>query len=587
MSHFEQSNKVRTRFQPLNLGCTLYEESPFQHKLQTQVATRIGFLFIHETVDDVPAHGVSIGSMIVFQKLALQRLVLAGLLFGSLVNAQEEKLPLPRGYRDVGSDKVAALQNLCRATADTGLFSGAVLVADKGKVIYKESFGLANREWNIPNTTDTKFRLASVSKQFCTMVVMQLIQEGKINLDDKITDHLPYYRGDTGDKITIHHLMAHQSGIKDYTASFDYRGTISRLPFDKDVFIKEHCSGDLSNEPGTIYSYCNAGYSILGRIIEKVTRRTFEQNIEERIFEPLKMKSSGYDRNRYVLKKRASGYTRGPFEYTKSDYIDMDSSPGAAGAIYSTVEDMFLWDRALYTDQLLDQKYRDLMFTPNSDVPEVKAAGGRPHSNYGYGWQIYSRTHPVTKRRTKIVNHGGAINGFRAMENRLVEDDAFIIVLCNQGDAFGSSEVWNTVVNLSTELVHVVTNQPYKMPGKARITQNQRMYNMIKSDGIEAAIEWFKDKGKRASWGGTNMALAEQLINDDRVDDGLRLMELEVEMAPGKVWLLRKTAEAYLGNSRPEEALVLTKNGLKQKPDDEKLKTLKAEIEKDLKNRKP
>ena len=193
--------------------------------------------------------------------------------------------------------------------------------------------------------------------------------------------------------------MSHQSGIKDFTASFDYRGTISRLSFDPDEFIKLHCSGDLSNEPGTIYSYCNAGYCILGRIIEKVTRKSFEQNLQERIFEPLGMKNSGYDRNRYVIEKRASGYTYGPFGLENADYIDMDSTPGAAGALYSTVEDMFLWDRALYTDKLLGKKYRDLMFTPNRDVPEVKAAGGRAHSNYGYGWQIYTRTHPVTKRR--------------------------------------------------------------------------------------------------------------------------------------------------------------------------------------------
>ncbi len=494
-----------------------------------------------------------------------------------------EGVSLPKGYQEVGSDKVSALKRLSQATADTGRFSGAILVAEKGEIIYKEGFGLANREWNIPNTTDTKFRLASVSKQFCTMLVMQLVQEGEINLDDKITDHLPYYRKDSGERITIHHLMAHQSGIKDFTATFDYRGTTSRLSFDKDEFIKLHCSGDLSNEPGTIYSYCNAGYSILGRIIEKVTRRTFEQNIQERIFEPLGMTNSGYDRNRYVLEKRASGYTRGPFEYSRADYMDMDSSPGAAGSIYSTVEDMFLWDRALYTDELLDQKYRDLMFTPNREVPEVKAAGGRAQSRYGYGWQIYTRTHPVTKHRTRVVNHGGAINGFRAMEHRLVEDDAFIIVLCNQGDGFGGSEVWNTVVNLSNELIHIVSDQPYRMPAKAGLTQNQKMYDKIKRDGVEAAIEWFEDKGKKAAWGGTNMTLAEQLIKDGRTDDGLRMMEFEIESSPGKVWILRKTAEAYLSNGRPVEALALLEKGLEQKPGDEKLTTLKAEAQKDVK----
>ena len=107
------------------------------------------------------------------------------------VLAQEQAPALPKGYLEVGSDKQAALRKLCQATADTGLFSGAVLVADKGQVIFKQAFGMANREWSIPNTTDTKFRLASVSKQFCSMLVMQLVQEGKVNLDDTIIDHLP------------------------------------------------------------------------------------------------------------------------------------------------------------------------------------------------------------------------------------------------------------------------------------------------------------------------------------------------------------------------------------------------------------
>jgi CubicO group peptidase (beta-lactamase class C family) len=515
----------------------------------------------------------------------LQGFVLAGLTCVSSAQAEEKGAPLPQGYREVGPDKAAALRELCQATADTGLFTGAVLVADKGAIIYEDAFGLANREWNIPNTTDTRFRLASVSKQFCSMVMMQLVQDGKVRLDDKITDHLTYYRKDTGDRVTIHHLLSHQSGIKDYTANFDYRGTISRLPTRKDDFIREHCSGDLLNEPGTIYSYSNSGYSILGRIIEKVTRKTYEQNLRERIFEPAGMENSGYDRNRYILEKRASGYTRGPFEYENADYMDMDSSPGAGGSLYSTVGDMFTWDRALYTDKLLDKKHRDLMFTPNRDVPEVKAAGGRPHSRYGYGWQIYTRTHPVTKRRTRVINHGGAINGFRAMENRLVDDDAFVIVLCNQGDSFGKSDVWNAVVNLSVELIHVTTGQPFKMPGKARLTQEQRMYDMVKAEGVEVAIEWFKAKGKKSAWGGANMALANQLIKEGRIDDGIQFMELDIELNPGKFWMLKKAAQACLGNGRPEKALALSQTGLELRPDDEVLTSVKAEAEQDLKRK--
>jgi len=511
-------------------------------------------------------------------------MILAILLLGQfhLVHAETESSSLPKGYHRVGTDKKADLEKLCQVTADTGLFSGAVLVAEKGQVIYKGAFGMANREWTVPNTTDTRFRLASVSKQFCSMLVMQLVQEDKINLEDKITDHLHYYRKDTGDRITIHHLMAHQSGIKDFTADFDYRSKISRLSYEKDEFIKQHCSGDLIHEPGTIYSYCNAGYCILGRIIEKVTHKSYENNLQERIFEPLNMHHSGYDRNRYIIKKRASGYTYGPFGLENADYIEMDSTPGAAGALYSTVEDMFLWDQALYTDKLLDKKYRDLMFTPNSNVPEVKAAGGRPHSVYGYGWQIYTRTHPVTKKRTKVINHGGAINGFRSIENRLVDNDAFVIVLCNQGDRFGDSDVWNAVVRLSTELNHIVTGQPFRMPAKVQKSQDQRMYEMIKSNGIEEALEWFKLKGKKSAWGGTNFLLANQLIKEGRVEDGLKLMEFDIETTPGKVWLLRKTSKACLENGYAERALIILEKAIALKPDDEEFKDLKDEAEREL-----
>jgi len=108
--------------------------------------------------------------------------------------AQESTIELPKGYREIGDDRELALRELCQATADAGLFSGAVLVADDGEVIYKQAFGLANREWKVPNTTDTRFRLASVSKQFCSMLIMQLVQEGKVQLDDPIVKHLPYYR---------------------------------------------------------------------------------------------------------------------------------------------------------------------------------------------------------------------------------------------------------------------------------------------------------------------------------------------------------------------------------------------------------
>ena len=490
---------------------------------------------------------------------------------------------LPAGYRDSSGRQLEAIDELCQLTANTGLFSGAVLIGIDGQTVYKRGFGIANREWNNPNSTDTKFRLASVSKPFCSVVILQLVQEGKLKLSDKIIDWLPAYREDTGGKISVHHLLAHQSGMRDFTSDYNYQMTTSRLSFGKDEFIDQYCSHDLVHEPGTIYSYCNAGYIILGRIIEKVTHKTFEQNVKDRIFQPIGMVNSGFDRNRYVLPKRASGYTLTPFGTENAPYMDMDSSPGAAGALYSTVEDLFRFHEALRTEALLSKELRTLMLTPNEDVPEVKAAGGRPKSTYGYGWNIFSRTHPVTKQRVRIQTHGGAINGFRAMITRLPDQNVFVVLLCNQADPRGESQVWNSIQRLSRELLHISVSQPYRLPPKPKLSQQQRMYEMIKKNGLEKAIHWFENNGREAAWGGTHQAVAKQLLKDGMVRQGLALMAYDVELSSDKVWLLRATAQCHLDYGEHEAALEYATQGLKQKPEDARLIKIKEEAEREIK----
>ena len=493
---------------------------------------------------------------------------------------------LPVGYRKSAERRLEAIDELCQATANTGLFSGAVLIGIDGEVVYKSGFGFANREWNNRNTTDTKFRLASVSKPFCSVVVLQLVQEGKLKLTDKIIDWLPAYRKDTGAKISIHHLLSHQSGMRDFTADYDYRTTTARLPFGKDEFIEQHCSHDLAHEPGTIYSYCNAGYIILGRIIEKVTHRTFEQNVNDRVFQPVGMVNSGFDRNRYVLPNRASGYTLSPFELENSQYMDMDSSPGAAGALYSTVEDLFLFDQALRSDVLLGSEMRRLMLTPNANVPEVKAAGGRAKSTYGYGWNIYSRSHPITGKRVRVETHGGAISGFRSMMTCLPDENVFVVLLCNQGDPPGKSQVWNSVLRLSRELLHIATSQPYQLPPKPGVSQDQRMYQLIKTGDVEKAIEWFEKHGRKQAWGGTHQSVAKQLLKEGLVREGLALMAYDVDLTPDKVWLLRTTAQAHLDYGRAKAALQYAEQGLKNKAEDARLLAIKNEAESEISRRK-
>src|SRR6185369_8864309 len=236
----------------------------------------------------------------------------------------------------LAKDKAAKIDELMRAYNGYKQFNGAGLVAENGKVIFKKGYGMANMEWNIPIETDTKFRLGSITKQFTSMLIMQLVQENKIKLDGKLTDYLTDYRKDTGDRITIHQLLNHTSGIPSYTSLPNFFQDISRNPYSVSDFVKKFTSGDLEFEPGAKWNYNNSGYFLLGAIIERVTGKPYEQVLKERILDPVGMKNTGYDHSDTIMAKRAAGYERRPAGFINAPYLDM-SLPYAAGSLYSTV----------------------------------------------------------------------------------------------------------------------------------------------------------------------------------------------------------------------------------------------------------
>src|SRR5215470_14866012 len=280
-------------------------------------------------------------------------------------------------YAALAQDHAAKIQEVLTLANKYRQFNGSALVAENGKVIYKGGFGLANVEWGIPNAPDTKFRLGSITKQFTATVILQLVEQGKIKLDAKLTDYLPEYRKDTGDKVTIHHLLTHTSGIPSYTSQPGFFENVSRNPYKVDDFVKKYASGDLEFEPGSKYTYNNSGYFLLGAIIERVTGKPYEQVLKENIFNPVGMKNTGYDHHDTIIAKRATGYSQTPDGYTNAAYLDM-SIPYAAGSLYSTVEDLYLWDQALYTDKVLSAQSKALMYKPFLE-------------EYGYGWVITRR----------------------------------------------------------------------------------------------------------------------------------------------------------------------------------------------------
>src|SRR4030095_3672260 len=347
----------------------------------------------------------------------------------------------------IAQDRARQIDELISLYHKYKQFNGSALVAEDGKVIYKKGFGLANMEWNIPNEPDTKFRLGSITKQFTAALILQLVQQGKIKLDGKVSDYLPDYRKDTGGRMTIHHLLSHTSGVPNYTAQPGFFQNVSRNPFKVDDFVKQYASGDLEFEPGTKFNYSNSGYFLLGDIIEKVTGKPYEQVLKENIFDPVGMKNTGYDHWGTIIGKRATGYSRTARGYQTAAYLDM-SIPYAAGSLYSTVEDLYLWDQALYGEKILSAKSKELMFRPNLN-------------NYGYGFVIRNATlAPPTKLAVPVIQHNGGINGFSTVIVRMKGDKRLIVLLDNAEDG-------QNLDKMALGIMSVLYDQPYDMPRRS------------------------------------------------------------------------------------------------------------------------
>lgn len=297
-----------------------------------------------------------------------------------------------------------------QAFADQKQFQGVALLARDGKPLYRKAFGLANAEWNVANTPDTKFRLGSITKQFTSALVLQLVEQGKIRLDDSIRK---YYAEapEAWQPVTIHHLLCHQSGIPSYTALpgfFDKMAATARTPAE---IIQLTQDKPLRFAPGAKFEYDNTGYILLGYVIEKVTGKKYAEQLRAAILEPLGMNDTGYDTYTAILPHRAEGYQSAGGKLERAPFLDM-SLPYAAGSLYSTADDLSKWDRALNGTAVLSEDSKKKMWTPNL-------------MNYGYGWVIGKRHGAASQE------HGGGINGFNTMIIRIPDEKLLAVVLAN------------------------------------------------------------------------------------------------------------------------------------------------------------
>lgn len=441
-------------------------------------------------------------------------------------------------------DKFQKIDGLINKYHEYGQFSGAVLVAENGNVIYKNGMGFANVEWEIANAPDAKYRLGSITKQFTSMLIMQLVEEGKINLEGKLSDYLPYYRKDVGEKVTIHQLLNHTSGIPSYTDLPTFMKDEVRNPYRVKEVIEKFCSGDLEFEPGSKWKYDNSGYFILGAVIEEVTGKPYEAVLKENILDPLGMNSTGYDHSEEIIKKRASGYHKAGPRIINAPYMDM-SLPYAAGSLYSTAEDLYLWDQALYTDKLVSNESKEKIFRPYMN-------------NYGYGWGI--REQEFGGEKKKVISHSGGIFGFNTLILRYTDDKNLIVLLCNvlPGELNG----------LSKGIANILYNQPYDMPKRSLA---EILMKTIIEKGIEEAVEDFNiKKENKAEYvireDEMNM-LGYQFLQTGKTKEALEVFRLNTEAFPESYNVWDSYAEAFMKSGDKENAIKYYKKSLEINPD--------------------
>ena len=339
--------------------------------------------------------------------------------------------PAPVTNANTLEERLASIDKMMIETHDQGMFRGNLLIARRGRTILDHSYGPAVIEWKTPLASDVIFRLGSITKLFTSMVVLKLAQDGQLDLNSTISDHLPYYRKDTGTKITVAELLDHSSGLPDFTTDPNFADVISRLKIPTKEFIVKYGERDLLFPPGTSYYYSNTGYFILGAIIESVTGHPYGDSLAKFVFDPLGMKNSGYGENALILPKSAGGYVMEGCRESVAPFAEL-SVPFSAGAAYSTGPDLAKFDEGIRSNTVLDKHYTELMLQPH--VKEPSQIDGNPVYST-YGWDRFELVVPSGTSQSKVIVHSksGEINGFVHLV--LKTDDYFVAVLSNGQDS--------------------------------------------------------------------------------------------------------------------------------------------------------
>ena len=314
-----------------------------------------------------------------------------------------------------------AADSIADAIIKRGRVAALSIAVIRGRdTLVMKGYGMADIENEVPATPRTVYRIGSVTKQFTSVAIMQLVEQGKLSLDDDVTKYVPN-APTHGRRVLVRHLLNHSSGIPSYTDVGGSLGRIMRQDLPKDSLIATVKDDSLQFEPGSHFYYNNTGYFLLGMIIERVTGKPYGEYLHDVLFAPNGLSSTVYCSVTPLIKHRAQGYDARPTGLVNADYISMDL-PYAAGSLCSTVGDLAAWTRLLHSGKLVKKSSFASMTTP------AKLTSGRP-MQYGFG--LFMDTLGTHRR----IHHGGGINGFISELAYYPDDSLTVVVLSNTAPA--------------------------------------------------------------------------------------------------------------------------------------------------------
>jgi CubicO group peptidase (beta-lactamase class C family) len=318
-----------------------------------------------------------------------------------------------------------------------------VLAAKEGKIIYRKAFGSADLQLNVPLKADMVFNIASITKQFTAVAILQLVEQGKISVRDSVQKFVPGYPF-KGYTITIENLLTHTSGIRDYL-QIDYQTPfLERRDFKPGQLIDSFKTYPLDFKPGTKFSYSNSGYYLLGYIIEKVSGKKYQDYIRENLLKPLGLAHSYFDQGGNIIPNRVNGYRKEGTTFENVDYWS-PTIEYSAGGLISNVDDLLAWQKGLYSYKILKKETLEKAFI-SYHLEDGTQTG------YGYGWYI------KTSNGIRSIEHQGGLPGFESNEIYFPAEDVFISILCNSGTA--------PIDELSVTISSIVLNKPLQQEVK-------------------------------------------------------------------------------------------------------------------------